>query len=273
MADFAPAIGSKYTNARGSMAFPWDLEKQPYWMSFAFVAYSKTVTKGRAIDQNLYFEDTGMIRLPLPNSMVDDQQINYSAEPLNTAVLMNKTAADAASAATGTITNPLLTVLFKSPAFKKLQFEWKLAPSNESESRTINSIINTIKYNMLPSISGGGIALSYPNVVQLTVSSASGDNFSYYFKPAVIETFSVNYTPSGTPSFFGTTKAPTEVQIRLGLMEIEYWVSGDYGESREGFVDKGIKSFMDLLPTVGPIKIESAGGGPVNNDIPAYNPV
>lgn len=247
MADFAPAIGSKYTNARGSMAFPWDLEKQPYWMSFAFVAYSKTVTKGRAIDQNLYFEDTGMIRLPLPNSMVDDQQVNYSAEPLNTAVLMNKTVADAASAATGTITNPLLTVLFKSPAFKKLQFEWKLAPSNESESRTINSIINTIKYNMLPSKGISGALLSYPNVVQLTIGSRSADYFSYYFKPAVIETFSVNYTPSGTPSFFGTTKAPTEVQIRLGLMEIEYWLAEDYGAGRENSVDNAIKSISDFL--------------------------
>jgi hypothetical protein len=264
MADYVPVIGSQYLNKAGRMAFPWDLEKQPFWMSLSFVAYSKTVSKSRFIDQNLYFEDTGLIRLPLPNSMVDDQQINYSAEPLNTAVLMNKTASDAASAVSGSITNPLLTVLFKSPAFKKLQFEWKLAPSNESESRTVNSIINTIKYNMLPGTGFGGGLLSYPNIVQLTISSRSADYFSYYFKPAVIESFSVNYTPSGTPSFFGTTKAPTEVQIRLGLMEIEYWLASDYGANREGVVGDAVKSVLDYL-TPGPVsntQVQNALGGP-----------
>jgi hypothetical protein len=84
---------------------------------------------------------------------------------------------------------------------------------------------------MLPDQNGalGGTLLTYPNIVQVTVSVNDPTFFTYVFKPAVIESFSVNYTPGSQPSFFGTTKAPTEVILRLGLMEIEYWLSSDYG--------------------------------------------
>jgi hypothetical protein len=97
----------------------------------------------------------------------------------------------------------------------------------------LNQIINTFRYNQLPSQfkAGNGVLLGYPNIVQITVSCNSSTYFSYVFKPAVLETVEVNFTPSSQPSMFGTTNAPTELELRLGLLEIEFWLQSDYAGS------------------------------------------
>jgi hypothetical protein len=266
------------TQSSGSLVFPTMLEKQPFWMSFSFYDYKMPNVN----QQNVYYKDTGNIRLPLPNSMVDDQKVQYNAESLGTitgaamsaaqntsggalagaaigvgvkgaANLLNLGAgatkvAEAVGQAAGVTLNPFLTVMFKNPAFKNHGFEWKLSPSNEKESLALNSIVNKFKANMLPDQTGalGGTLLTYPNIVQITVSANSEDYFTYAFKPAVIESFTVNYTVGGQPSFFGSTKAPTEVSIRLGLMEIEYWLSSDYGLKTNNGLANSVKDFASL---------------------------
>lgn len=243
----------------GSMRFPIDLEKQPFWISFSFYQYNMP----SVVSQNVYYSDKGTIRLPLPNSMVDSQHVQYSAESLalltgaaisqlqennlvgaaaigglsaiglgsDASRLINNPTAQAALQTQGVAVNPFLTVMFKQPSFKQHALEWKLAPSNQQESLELNAIINTFRGNMLPDQNGalGGSLLTYPNIVQVTISANDPSFFTYVFKPAVIETCDVNFTPSGQPSFFGSTLAPTEIQLRISLMEIEYWLSSDYG--------------------------------------------
>lgn len=84
---------------------------------------------------------------------------------------------------------------------------------------------------MLPDYAGssGGTLLTYPNIVQITISVNDPNYFTYVFKPAVIQSFNVNFAPSGQPSFFGNTRAPTEVEIQMQILEIEYWLSSDFG--------------------------------------------
>ena len=183
--------------APAKMAFPKDLEKQPFWMSFSFYQYSMpdlTV-------QNIYYSDKGTIRLPLPNSMRDQQNVEFQTDhyDLLAGMAINQYqqgtgsstggtgAAIGTAAAAGSIlgggkdvaglagsqagkfalqtngvqANPFLTVMFKQPSFKEHSLEWTLAPSNETESYTINQMINTFKANMLPDQSGalGGTLL------------------------------------------------------------------------------------------------------------------
>ena len=127
----------------------------------------------------------------------------------------------------GLAQNPFLTVLFKSPTFKKHQFSWKLAPNNEQESNTIRQIVNTFRSNMLPAMSpnAGGTLLTYPNMC--IISLYPDESFLYKFKPCVVESMSVNFAGSGAPSFFKGTNAPTEVTISISLLEIEYWLKED----------------------------------------------
>lgn len=208
----------------------------------------------------------------MPNQMVDHQDVVYAVEELGLvagAALAKfqqsgswKEAAGAAATAGGVqagvnvgnaitpgqgaslllqtqglAVNPFLSVMFKSPAFKKHAFKWKLSPVNEAESVDLNTILNTFRYNQLPSATSAfaGALLAYPNIVQVTVSGSTPPEvtgtsmFSYTFKPAVIESFAANFAPNGQASMFGTTGAPTEVEINLSLLEIEYWLQNDYG--------------------------------------------
>jgi hypothetical protein len=269
----------------GRNSFPDGLEKQPFWFSFSFYQYRRPTEYGGRTPGEI-LTDLGTIRLPMPNQMIDRQDITYRVENLNTVLAaaiqqsqqgvgLGESAIQAALGAGagflaerlrqsanqlgqlyGVAVNPFLSVLFESPSFKHHAFTWKLAPSNASESLRLNTIVDIFRYNQLPSTTraAGGVLLAYPNIVQLTVSCASypstGGYFSYAFKPAVIDSFAVNFAPGGQPSFFGTSKIgdsrpPTEVEISLSLLEIEYWLQDDYfgfggaGTAAAGFTPTG----------------------------------
>ena len=250
------------TPVSGSLVFPSDLAKDKftYWMSFSFYQYQRP----SFTDQSVILKDLGTIRLPLPNKMVDEQDVCYDEVEAGLAVGMALnaitegnlgTAAGEAAIGVGTqniinklnqvsgtnlgglalqsfglAQNPFLTVLFKAPKFKHHDFSWKLTPSNQGESVSLNSILNTFAMNQLPNIGSGwgGALLTYPNIVQITISNNDPNFFTYVFKPTVIESFTKDHTPERQPSFFGTTRAPTAVEFRLKFLEIEFWLQQDY---------------------------------------------
>jgi hypothetical protein len=270
-----PAKSAGTPGVPSRLYFPEALISYDYWMSFSFYSYKRPV-----FGQSMKLKDTGAIRLPLPNSMVDDQGVQYSPEEagmvagsaLNQFAMSGGSGAGAASAAgtlaaglagatvanklgltnvlsekniglaaqfSGVAVNPFLTVLFKTPQFKKHTFTWRLSPTNAKESQTLNNIITALRYNQLPDTTGalGGALLTYPNIVQLSVSNGGispRSPFLFTFKPAVIDNLSINFTPSNQPSFFGSTGNPTEVEIRISLLEIEFFLQRDYGNGGHG---------------------------------------
>lgn len=140
----------------------------------------------------------------------------------------------------GLALNPFLNVMFKAPTFKSHSFTWKLSPSNASETETLRRIVAVVKKNMYPGFGGdigafskfgisgtvgGSMVLSYPSLALIKLFPA--DQYLYEFKPCVITSMIVNFTPSGMPSFFNSTKAPAEVSITINFKEIEYWLSRD----------------------------------------------
>jgi len=250
----------------GSPYFPGDLEKYAFWMSFSFYEY-----QAPAFTETKILADKGTIRLPLPNQMIDQLDVSYNMEaftfggpatavalnayraspagnPGNTAVnvaggfaggaLTNLARLPGVAQQFGVTVNPFISVMFKSPSFKRHSFIWKLSPVNKKESNAIGAIINTFRFNQSPGVaeSVGGTLLSYPNIVQLAVSNQDPNLFNYKFKPAVIDSFHANWAPNNQASFFGN-KAPTEIEIRLSLIEIEYWLQSDFGNQTSGQID------------------------------------
>jgi hypothetical protein len=59
------------------------------------------------------------------------------------------------------------------------------------------------------------------------INLSPDDSFLYKFKPCVVESMSVNFAAGGQPSFFKNSNAPTEVQIDINFLEIEYWLKED----------------------------------------------
>lgn len=121
----------------------------------------------------------------------------------------------------GLAQNPMLTVLFNKVNLKKHSFAWKFMPESAQESNVLLNIINQFKKSALPGLTGtAGSLFTVPDVV--TISLQPNKAFLYEFKPCVIESVSINYSPN-MPSFFTGTGAPTAIEFSISLLEIEIW--------------------------------------------------
>jgi hypothetical protein len=306
----APISSSSITNlvatastVAGSLNFPSDLGISGnfnYWMSFSFYNYQPQTFTGNPI-----LQDQGTVRLPLPNNMLDQQDVLYDATHalgLTTGWDMNQMGAEnrnplaiSGAAVAGTVAgqvvgntklgqalakdasayndvlqprglavNPFMTVLFKNPLYKEHTFNWQLAPTTSQETLIMNSIINTFRMNQLPGSTAGGGLLTYPNIVQITISNNDPNKFTYIFKPTVIKSFAANFTPGNTPAFFGSTQAPAIVEIRMTLQEIEFWLQTDFNGLNYGT----ITSIGDYLNGVNTNSVNSLTNLPNNSPPP-----
>lgn len=142
----------------------------------------------------------------------------------------------------GLAENPFLTVVFTGPQFKTHRFRWLLAPKNEQESTALTKIVNVFKKGAHPEVVKGIGAFKYPQVLHIAIKPDEAAANMNKFKPCVIESIDVNYSPSGQPSFFRGTSAPTMVELSLQLKEIEIWTQDDFDDAGLDF------SFGDLTP-------------------------
>lgn len=245
------------TGGGGSMVFPEDLTSQDrkFYMDIQFMKYD-----GIAVASNLFggsgsagfAMSGGGIRLPLPRTINDVQTVLWEEQSLTQQGLgVGQAALDAVQnvggrigaiggisgalgqiigsmgqAATGMTLNPYLYMLFKSPVLKQFTFDWILVPSKKSESDKIKDIVKEMKKKMLPSKDFGGAVLKYPDIAQMKLSAGGSDDYLFRFKPAVLDSLSINHTPVGGPSFF-KSGASTAVSISAHFKEIEIWTQED----------------------------------------------
>lgn len=236
------------------LSFPVDLPTK-YHMVFGISAYKRTqslmsINRGTSLD--------GIIRLPMPRQITDSHAVDYNTEPLGltgalgdavagtiaggdkttalsqagasvaSSALGNGDVSQALQAFTGVAPNQFLTVLLKGPQYKKHQFSWLLAPRNREETMIIKKIIATFNDAMAVGLTswGGNAIWTFPKVI---TPAFTNQDMLFRFKPCVIETFQVNYAPSGAPAFYSQTKGPDAVEISMNLMELEFWLTGQFG--------------------------------------------
>lgn len=239
--------------------FPDDLANYKYYMSFDFIKYLR-----RSIFDQPFLKGQGTVRLPIPANLVDSQKADWEPTATNlmqgagaemglrtgsttkaalgtaggaiagsvlraiaSRIPGGSTLAEAAPQVLqmyGVAVNPFLTVLFKSPTFRRHSFAWRLSPNNPKESAIVRNILWKFKYHMLPDLRGGGSGalLGYPDLC--IVKIYPNDDYTYKFKPCAIESISINYAPNGNPSFFNETDAPSDIQFTVNLLEVEYWL-------------------------------------------------
>lgn len=137
----------------------------------------------------------------------------------------------------GTAINPHTTLTFNGVDLKNHQFTWNLSPKNERESVTLNNIIRKIKGSMLPqykSVTGRGAEgttntlsrglLSYPDLVNIYFLGID-PAYYFYFKPAMIKSFNVDFTPNGMAINRGGR--PSTVTLTMQLEESKIWTRED----------------------------------------------
>lgn len=146
-------------------------------------------------------------------------------------------ALDPARAAWGLSPNHFLTILLKGPKYKMFEFQWKLSPKSPEESETIRKIKKNLNNWMSPGIVLSGAVFSFPKIFDLAIMPNS--KYMYKFKPAVLASFTINYSPAGQPAFYkGSTatdnlNAPEGFDMSMRFLELEYWLDQDYNDSNE----------------------------------------
>jgi hypothetical protein len=132
-------------------------------------------------------------------------------------------AAESAGALLGYALNTHQTLKFVQPTLKTHSLSWKLVPSSKEESEALHTIIRYIKSRIYPTTAAGGLAFQYPNLVN--VYMYNGDKM-YFFKPAYVQGFAVNYTTEGGPAYH-KDEYPVSVQIDMTITETAVWLSTD----------------------------------------------
>jgi hypothetical protein len=148
----------------------------------------------------------------------------------------------------GAVPNPHLQAIFSGIELRTHTFQWTFAPRNPTESLRLKQIITEIKKNSLPAYSTTGTAaLQYPPMVNIRLMpwAARGEDLIIY-KKCLVKSVSVNYAPSGLPSFFQGTDLPTMIQVEIQFLETEIQTAKDYG-LQKGERDDGLEQFKDAI--------------------------
>ena len=139
----------------------------------------------------------------------------------------------AADQAFGNVVNPHVVLLFKNVDLKTFTLQWKFAPSNAEESKTLWQILNKIKEHAHPrqqsTYNDANFFMNYPDQVDLYYEGVG--EYLHYFKRSAITGMDVNYQPEGENMFFAGTKAPTRIDLSLSFQETEIWTAEDYENS------------------------------------------
>ena len=139
----------------------------------------------------------------------------------------------AADQAFGNVVNPHVVLLFKNVDLKTFTLQWKFAPSDAEESKTLWQILNKIREHAHPrqesTYNDNNFFLNYPDQVDLYYEGVG--EYLHYFKRSAITGMDVNYQPEGENMFFAGTKAPTRIDLSLTFQETEIWTAEDYESS------------------------------------------
>lgn len=230
-------------------------EKQQYYTNISVAQYKRDPTQLLSFNNGVEFLNTFLkvattftqygYKLPLPAKLIDKNSVRWEAEALVNAEkgqqqlqegVLGKAASNIANvkgatqALAGAVPNEFLTMLFKGPTYKKFSLQFLISPNTPDQSRVFRQMIVKYKNAMAPSLTGGNLLFAYPNIFKVSFHSSTGgaSPFLYEFKPAVLESFTVDYAPANVPSFYVGTDEPESFVLNMDFCEIEFWLAGDF---------------------------------------------
>tara|TARA_B100000287_G_scaffold407479_1_gene432947 strand:+ start:566 stop:1612 length:1047 start_codon:yes stop_codon:yes gene_type:complete len=146
----------------------------------------------------------------------------------------------------GQAVNPHRVVLFQGVQFREHQFSYRLSPKNADETNIITSMIQGLKFYMLPRYGGEGTGkflgrafLDYPQIFQIKFKN---DTHLFKMLPSVLKSINVQYHPMGYPAYIRTEDdvAPVEIEIQMTFQEIQMFTKEAVEVEVEG-VNKAIE--------------------------------
>jgi hypothetical protein len=137
------------------------------------------------------------------------------------------------AAATGTVVNPMMEILYSSPTPRNFQFDFQFNPRDEKEAKEVQDIIDSVRFFQAPEIqeSKGGFFLIPP--AEFDISFYYNGQINPNIPPistCVLTNVNVNYAPSGFSAYevpgetspkVGRTGMPVSIIMQLTFMETE----------------------------------------------------
>ena len=140
----------------------------------------------------------------------------------------------------GSILNPNMQLLFKSPTLRTFRFSFKLAPRNPREATEVKAIIRSLKRNMAPRTTGEqvsdgtGVFLQTPNMFKLRYRKGNKDHpFLHRFKDCALSDMSVQYTGDNVYATYADG-TPVSMILNLTFKELLPIYADDYNINDDG---------------------------------------
>ncbi len=164
-----------------------------------------------------------------------------SQEVLNR-VLGSQSTAALINAAAGVVQNPLLELIYTSPAFRTFQFDFVFYPRNEKEAIEVQKIIDSLRFHQSPEIGKLKNFLVAPSEFDIRFYYGGRENPNIpQISTCVLSDIQLNYAPNGftayeipgqsTPSL-GGTGMPVSIQMSLTFKETVFLTKDDFGRPK-----------------------------------------
>jgi len=133
----------------------------------------------------------------------------------------------------GSVVNPMLEVIYKSPTFRKFDFQFKFYPRNEREALEVQKIINLLQFHQAPELKndGSSLLLIPPSQFDIKFYYSGKQNLNVpQIGNCVLKNIQVNYAPNGWSAYevpgeetsVGGTGMPVGIEMTLSFQEVEY---------------------------------------------------
>lgn len=148
-------------------------------------------------------------------------------------------------AATGLALNPLLELIYTSPAFRTFQFDFMFYPRDEKEALEVQKIIEKLKFHQAPEFSKEGKGLLVPPSefdIRFYYGGAQNPNIPP-IGTSVLTDIQMDYAPNGWSSYeipgeslpsLGRTGMPVAMKMTLTFKEVTYLTKEDYSTAPSG---------------------------------------
>jgi hypothetical protein len=152
------------------------------------------------------------------------------------------------AAATGTVTNPQLELIYTSPAFRTFRFDFMLYPRSEKEALEVQNILERLRFHQAPEIltqgagALGGFFLVPPSEfdVKFYYNGSINPNIPP-ISTCVLTQIDLDYAPNGFATYektgqfkakMGGTGMPVAIRLSLEFMETEILTKSSYNSGR-----------------------------------------
>jgi len=140
---------------------------------------------------------------------------------------------------TGTVVNPLLELLYKSPNFRTFQFDFTFYPRDEKESLEVQKIIERLRFHQAPEFRKETQGFLIPPSefdIRFYYGGSQNPNIPK-IATCVLTSVDVNYAPNGFSAYevpgesqasLGRTGMPVAIQMNLQFTEKTYLTKADF---------------------------------------------